>query len=310
MTEDSSVQILNELISTLSDASPKLIDCLTKTKVLLYQIGRKDLVDWVNNEINGYKDSAELPSYRYVHAQVKGNVGNAAYLYPSHPLPTMHLSRTQQKSLHELEMKESSGVQENLLIDNKHGLSRPLPLEVSQLFDSAFTGGYTVQKAWCDIGAGQIDQILIQVRSRLLEFLLELREILGPEESEQGVKEIAQLPTVASAFTNVIYGDNNTILVGNHNQQQVQIEQVAGNIQHLEEILRSNGVSEIDIDSLKEAIASEPLSSSNSDKKVGPKVGNWIKEMLAKAVDATWQIELGIAGGLLTTVIQKYYGWQ
>jgi len=32
--------------------------------------------------------------------------------------------------------------------------------------------------------------------------------------------------------------------------------------------------------------------------------------MLGKAVDATWQIELGIAGGLLTTVIQKYYGWQ
>lgn len=68
------VQILNELIYTLSNASPKLIDCLTKTKVLLYQIGRKDLVDWVNNEISGYQDGAELPSYRNVHAQVKVNV--------------------------------------------------------------------------------------------------------------------------------------------------------------------------------------------------------------------------------------------
>lgn len=304
------VQILNDLIFTLSDASPKLIDCLTKTKVLLYQIGRKDLVDWVNNEINGYQDGAELPSYRYVSAQVKGNVGNAAYLYSSHPLPTMHLSKSQQKNLHELEMKESIGVLENLLIDNKHGLSRPLPLEMSQLFDSAFTGGYTVQKAWCDIGAGQIDQILIQVRSRLLEFLLELREIIGPEVSEQAVKEIAQLPTVASAFTNVIYGDNNTILVGNHNQQQVLIEQAVGNIQHLEEILKTNGVSEPDINSLKEALAAEPASSMSNDKQVGPKVGNWMKEMLGKVVDATWQIELGIAGGLLTTVIQKYYGWQ
>lgn len=304
------MQILNDLIFTLSDASPKLIDCLTKTKVLLYQIGRKDLVGWVNNEINGYQDDAELPSYRYVNAQVKGNVGNAAYLYPSHPLPTMHLSKMQQKNLHELEMKESIGVLENLLNDNKHGLSRPLPLEISQLFDKAFSGGYTVQKAWCDIGAGQIDQILIQVRSRLLEFLLELREIIGPEDSEQAVKEIAQLPTVASAFTNVIYGDNNTILVGNHNQQQVLIEQVAGNIQLLEEILKTNGVSEPDINSLKEALAAEPASSMNNVKQVGPKVGNWMKEMLGKAVDATWQIELGIAGGLLTTVIQKFYGWQ
>ena len=46
--------MLNELIQTLSEANPKLIDCLTKTKVLLYKIGRKDLVDWVSNEINGY----------------------------------------------------------------------------------------------------------------------------------------------------------------------------------------------------------------------------------------------------------------
>lgn len=304
------VQILNDLIFTLSDASPKLIDCLNKTKVLLYQIGRKDLVGWVNNEINGYQDDAELPSYRYVNAQVKGNVGNAAYLYPSHPLPTMHLSKMQQKNLHELEMKESIGVLENLLSDNKHGLSRPLPLEISQLFDKAFSGGYTVQKAWCDIGAGQIDQILIQVRSRLLEFLLELREIIGPEDSEQAVKEIAQLPTVATAFTSVIYGDNNTILVGNQNQQQVLIEQAVGNIQQVEEILKTNGVSEPDINSLKEALAAEPASSMSNDKQVGPKVGDWMKEMLGKAVDATWQIELGIAGGLLTTVIQKYYGWQ
>ena len=131
------VQILNDLIYTLSNASPKLIDCLTKTKVLLYQIGRKDLVGWVNNEINGYQDEAELPSYRNVNAQVKGNVSNAAFLYSSHPLPTMHLSKTQQKNLHHLEMKESIGVLENLLIDNKHGLSRPLPLEISQLFDNA-----------------------------------------------------------------------------------------------------------------------------------------------------------------------------
>jgi len=304
------VQILNELIYTLSNASPKLIDCLTKTKVLLYQIGRKDLVDWVNNEINGYQDGAELPSYRNVHAQVKGNVGNAAYLYSSHPLPTLHLSKMQHKNLHNLEMKESIGVLENLLIDNKHGLSRPLPLEISQLFDNAFTGGYTVQKAWCDIGAGQIDQILIQVRSRLLEFLLELREIIGSEDGEQAVKKIAQLPTVASAFTNVIYGDNNTILVGNHNQQKVHVKQAIGNFQHVEEVLKMHGVSEADIDLLKVALASEPTTSISNDKQIGPKVGNWIKLMLGKAVDATWQIELGIAGGLLTTVIQKYYGWQ
>jgi hypothetical protein len=31
--------------------------------------------------------------------------------------------------------------------------------------------------------------------------------------------------------------------------------------------------------------------------------------MLDKAVDASWQIELGIAGNLLTDALKKYYGW-
>lgn len=304
------MQILNELIQTLSEANPKLIDCLAKTKVLLYQIGRKDLVDWVSSEINGYGEAVELPSYRLVHAQVKGNVANLAYVYQSHPLPTMHLTETQQKNLHQIEMRESIGVLENLLVDNKHGFSRPLPVEVCQIFDKAFTGGYTVQKAWCDIGVGQIDQILIQVRSRLLDFLLELREILGSEETEEGVKEIAKLPAVASTFTNAIYGNNNTILVGNQNQQQIHIEQSMGDFTQLEGTLKSHGVSQADIESLKDALLSEPLATLTGEKQFGPKVGGWMKTMLAKVVDTTWQIELGVAAGLLTTVIQKFYGWQ
>ena len=304
------MKILNELIQTLSETNPILIDCLTKTKVLLYQIGRKDLTGWVNNEINGYSDTADLPMYRLVHAQVKGNVACIAYIQQSHPLPTKHLSESQQKSLHQIEMRESIGVLENLLADNKHGLSRPLPLEVCHLFDKALANGFTVQKAWCDIGVGQIDQIQIQVRSRLLDFLLELKEILGSEDSEADVKEIAKQPVVASTFTNAIYGNNNTILVGNQNQQHIHIEQSMGDFTQLENTLKSHGLSQFDIDDLKIALQDEPASSSISEKKFGPKVGTWIKKMLSKAVDATWQIELGIAGGLLTTVIQKFYGWQ
>jgi hypothetical protein len=304
------LKILNEIIHTLSAANPKLIDCLTKTKVLLFQIGRKDLVEWVNNEINGYGETCELPIYRVVHAQVKGNVANLAYLYPSHPLPTRHLSETQQKNLHQIEMRESIGVLENLVMDNKHGFSRPLPIEVCQIFDEALTGGYTVQKAWCDIGSGQIDQILIQVRSRLLDFLLDLKEILGSEETEEGIKEIAKLPEVASTFTNAIYGNNNTILVGNQNRQQIYIEQTMGDFTQLESTLRSYGVSQDDIDALKDALEFEPAATLKGEKQMGPKVGKWMKEMLSKAVDATWQVELGVAAGLLTTAIQKFYGWQ
>jgi len=31
--------------------------------------------------------------------------------------------------------------------------------------------------------------------------------------------------------------------------------------------------------------------------------------MLKKAIDSAWQIELGVAGNLLTIALRKYYGW-
>jgi hypothetical protein len=44
-------------------------------------------------------------------------------------------------------------------------------------------------------------------------------------------------------------------------------------------------------------------------KRFGPRVREWIKKMISKAVDASWQIELGVAGNLLTDALKAYYGW-
>jgi hypothetical protein len=43
--------------------------------------------------------------------------------------------------------------------------------------------------------------------------------------------------------------------------------------------------------------------------KFGQEVNNWIKKMLGKAVDGSWNIPVGTAGLLLTNAIASYYGW-
>lgn len=150
------MKLLTDLISELSETQPSLIDALVKTKVLLHRVGRRDLVDWVNNEINGYSDDAPLPSYRVVSASVKGNVTNNVYSYSDHPLPTMHLTEKQRKNLEELEMRDSIAVLEGLAKHDTKGLQRPLSIEYGPLFNKALTGGYHVQQAWCDIGIGRM----------------------------------------------------------------------------------------------------------------------------------------------------------
>jgi hypothetical protein len=48
--------LLDDIIAILSDSKGSLTDALLKTKVLLHQIGKKELAAWVTNELSDYPD--------------------------------------------------------------------------------------------------------------------------------------------------------------------------------------------------------------------------------------------------------------
>ena len=303
------MKLLTDLISELSEPQPSLIDALVKTKVLLHRVGRRDLVDWVNNEINGYPDDAPLPSYRVIPAHVKGNVTNNAYSYSDHPLPTMHLTKEQRKRLEELEMRDSIAVLEGLAKHDTKGLQRPLPVEYAAFFNKALSGGYKVQQAWCDIGIGRFAQITAQVRSKLLDFLLDVSEKVGADMSDEAVKRVAQSPETGSMFNNAIFGDNVTILVGHNNQQTVRNSVERGDFDSRAAFLRAKQVQESDVAALQQAIAADSTSTEVAEKSFGPQTRSWLSRMMDKAINAAWQVEIGVAGGLLTNALSRYYGW-
>ena len=71
--------LADEIISLLSNESSSLSEALLKTKVFLHEIGKKELIDWINRELNGYPDGAEVPSYRVLESRVMGNLVNAGW---------------------------------------------------------------------------------------------------------------------------------------------------------------------------------------------------------------------------------------
>ena len=108
-------------------------------------------------------------------------------------------------------------------------------------------------------------------------------------------------------FSNAKIGDNATIVIGDNNRQVFNNMNIMGDFEILSETLRNHSVSDEDISSLKNAI-DEDEPSINSKGVFGPSVNVWLKEMLSKAVDNSWKIELGIASSLLATALNKYYG--
>ena len=67
--------LLDEIIEILSQEKASLTDALLKTKILLHQIGKKELVQWVNNQVNALRaDYSSGLTYSMVYP-----------LHPGHP---------------------------------------------------------------------------------------------------------------------------------------------------------------------------------------------------------------------------------
>ena len=111
-------------------------------------------------------------------------------------------------------------------------------------------------------------------------------------------------------FSQAIFGDNTTVVVGHHNTQTVTNTKTGiRDFEALANELRRNNLAEEDIEALRVAIRSDDGTPEIIAKKFGPAIKQWMQTVWGKAIDASWNVEPGIVSGLLTTVIQKYYGW-
>lgn len=67
--------IVLELQKEAIDSSIKTSDLLRKAMVVARKLNQEEILDWVNSELNGYKDNCEIPDYRNVKGKVRGRIG-------------------------------------------------------------------------------------------------------------------------------------------------------------------------------------------------------------------------------------------
>lgn len=303
------MKLADEIVDILSSIDGVLTEALIKTKVLLHKIGHKELAVWVNKELNGYSGEDELPDYRIIPAQVLVSATNGAYEVNSHPVPMAHLDEKFRDMWEQAKLTHSLAVIEKLVTSNDGDtLQSPIPMEANGMLGKGLANSYMVQRAWSEIPVAGVSNILMQVRSRLLDFVLELSSEFSELESDKEVKEAAGKFDASNLFNNAIFGDNVTILLGSDNTQKVTNSIVKNDFESLAKTLKENGVAETDITLLKDAIDNDSGFSITEKGKFGPSVKSWMQSMLSKAIDASWQIELGVAGSLLATALSNYYG--
>jgi hypothetical protein len=299
------VKLLDEIIDLLSDKSGSLTDALLKTKVLMHKIGHQELADWVNSELSGYADGQPVPAYRIVNSRVVGHLMVGFQIWQDQALTVQHLPEKQRKYLLTSELRQSISVLEDFAKDTSKHLTATLGPEYYAALSKPLANGVTVQAAWLQMEPTQIIHGLTEIRSRLLDFALGLQDKLGAVDETQ-VKEAAKKIDAAGMFHATIYGDGNVVVLGSHNTTTANVKVNKGDFESLAAWLEEKQVSAKDVDELKSAIYADPVPDAAANK-FGPAVRAWMSKMLAKAVDASWQIELGVAGGLLTEALKAYY---
>jgi hypothetical protein len=302
------MKLLNEIVELLTNENGSLNAALLKTKVLLHEIGHKGLVGWVNSELAGYGEEADLPPYRVVNIRIFGNVTNGHYTYPQRPLMVSNLREKFGDSLEVEKIHQAVGVLEKNVAGStlETTMIKQLGPSMDHWLSKQFKDGYYVEGSYSQISIAQIRQILIEVRSRLLDFILELRDEVGVSTSDDDAKERVNTLDIPGMFGKAVFGDNATIVIGNQNHQQITNTSVKNDAAALATELRKHGVGEDDIQSLHDAISEDPVPATVDQ--YGPAVRGWMSRMFAKAADGTWNIGIGAVSGVLTTVIQKYYG--
>jgi AbiTii len=299
------MQLLDEIITLLSDQKGSLTDALLKTKVVMHKIGHKELAEWVNDELNGYAKGKEVPPYRIIPSRPYAQLRDIAFVYNNQALPTGHLKSEEREYLTVNKMRESIAVLEGYSKHEGHLMS-PLPPEFHKRLGKVLTQGIWIESAWIQTEPSQIVNTVVEVRSRLLDFALGLQDKLG-DVKESEVKEAAKGIDAPGMFQHTVFGDNTTIVIGNQNTTNIKNLVKKGDFASLAATLKERGVADGDVQELQVAITSDAGQVDAETKTFGPAVRGWMSRMMAKVVDASWNIELGVAGGLLTEALKAYY---
>lgn len=196
--------LYNELKTETIDSTKSLSDILRKTMVLSYKLKNDKLKLWVINELDGYSDDFELPSYR---------------IFPGMSYGTFQ----------SLKLKNGIKAIENLLLTDEETLQMPWQPNIIALYNSAYNQtGYSCVTAWRIVTKSQLAGITDSIRNKLLEFLLLLEDeyptIIDIETKEQNIEN----EKVVNIFNKCIFQRN--IDIGSDNEFSGST-----NIQNIEE---------------------------------------------------------------------------
>ena len=193
--------VLDLQLEALSKDSD-VLNLLRKAYVVARKLKLDEFEEWVNSELNGYKDGNKIPEYRKVKGEVKG-------WNPYHGWIPMIMKDTETENMISEQLVSDSIPNLKNVYDSANGSNATLQFNagmnnlLSKLSD--FNTKYALM-----ISANQIYNIMERVRTIVLDWSITLEEndILGEGlQFTKREKDIAVSSSTINNYTNNFYGD-------------------------------------------------------------------------------------------------------
>lgn len=192
-----------------------VIQAINILKLLLQDIGNKEIINWINKEINGYEIDDELPNYRILSCNVEGIVRAGALVLSKMNIP---IKEEFKESLSNFKVRQGLEKILQYSIAEKeqasHSLCTDMPLDYINSAASLLEGEVTHAKR--ELGVYAFTNILNSLKPIVLDIFIELENNFGNLDDyyiDMSNKEKNQ--KVTQTIINII---DNSIKIGDNNQ--------------------------------------------------------------------------------------------
>ncbi|TCC87242.1 hypothetical protein EZ428_21285 [Pedobacter frigiditerrae] len=302
------MKLISDIINDLVDDQLPITVALNKTKILATRIGNRNLLNWVNYELKGYPNRESLPEYRITNGTIIGDFVNGRHQVTNYPIPLPEFGDGMDDQLREFRFLESAATLELFSKNENPSLVFRFPEQLKNSLEDILrnTNGpyFQLLNIGVTIPIHIAAQALSATKDKLLEFMLGIEKEFGVETEISELKSNNAKINYIMNNTITNNGDGNVVNAGANSSISAIINITKGNKEQLVQTLKDSGVENDDVAELLTIIDSEqPVNNG-----FGIKVNEWMKKMLSKSLDGTWQVGIGAAGTLLAEALKAYYG--
>jgi hypothetical protein len=293
-------------ISETGDVSALLRKC----KLLAARLDNRDFAAWVECELSGYPDDAELPPYRVVGVRSYGNfVGGFGMRGNGLQIPVSVLPEHLRDKYRVARLDQAISAYQNLVDGDRTGRAQiPWPTELAVHCASKLTPDMQCVEAWIELPLGAVHKLFNAVKTAILGFAIDIqREAPDAGESPVGAPRPISEERVTQIFdTNIAGNVGNVANASSGFHQTATISLQAGDWEGLKGYLGSLGISD---DESREMKGELDIVKGGDAETAKAKAREWVGRLLARVAMSGTGVAVEVAATGIAKAVAGYLGF-